>query len=235
MLSPQDNEQSLPALCRDGTPQSHQGITTSTVFKMPLKDNYHPWALEYKNSFEVSEILTLLRLPLSCSDIIFGFFQEQPTGHFGETRIQWAIVLSARSPGLVYMNANQIRQHSPTPAVPQHYNFRYCTVLSMNYEDLLQSFQLPELSTRRLYLRLSLMFKIVHESFFFPSQYFCTHELNITSCKTLYVSSTFCSYQFLLLFICASHYFCMECFAWVCNMTTPSAFKNAFISSLYTP
>ena len=36
----------------------------------------------------------------------------------------------------------------------------------MNYEDLLQSFQLPELSTRRLYLRLSLMVKIVHEIFF---------------------------------------------------------------------
>ena len=64
---------------------------------------------------------------------------------------------------------------------------------NINYEDLLQSFQLPELSTKRLYLRLSLMVKIVHESFF-PSKYFCSHELNIMSCKTLHVPSTFCSY-----------------------------------------
>jgi len=73
---------------------------------------------------------------------------------------------------------------------------------------------------------------------FFFSQYFCTHELNITSCKTSHVSSTFCSYQFLLLFICASHYFISAWNAlpgYVTNMTTSSTFKNAFISSLYTP
>jgi len=41
------------------------------------------------------------------------------------------------------------------------------------------------------------MVKIIHESFFS----FC------------------CPYQFLLLLICAPHYhyFCMECFAWLCN------------------
>ena len=99
----------------------------------------------------------------------------------------------------------------------QKFSLRMCSKdYDMNYEVLLQSFQLPEQSTRRLYFRLSLMFKIVDESFF-SSQYFCTHELDIRSCKTLHVSSTFCSYQFLLLFICASQYFCMECFAWVCN------------------
>jgi len=38
----------------------------------------------------------------------------------------------------------------------------------MNYEDFIQIFQLPELSTRRLYLRLSLMFKIVRVIFSLP-------------------------------------------------------------------
>ena len=49
----------------------------------------------------------------------------------------------------------------------QKFSLRMCSKdYDMNYEVLLQSFQLPEQSTRRLYFRLSLMFKIVHESFF---------------------------------------------------------------------
>ena len=49
----------------------------------------------------------------------------------------------------------------------QKFVLRMCSKdYDMNCEDLLQTFQLPELPTRRLYLRLSLLFKIVHESFF---------------------------------------------------------------------
>ena len=51
----------------------------------------------------------------------------------------------------------------------QKFALRVCSKNYDNsYEDLLDTFQLPELSTRRLYLRLSLLFKIVHESYHFP-------------------------------------------------------------------
>ena len=62
----------------------------------------------------------------------------------------------------------------------QKFALRICSKsYYMSYEDLLDTFQLPDLSTRRLYLRLSVLFKIVHESFFFPSNIFVT--MNSTS------------------------------------------------------
>jgi len=56
------------------------------------------------------------------------------------------------------------------------------------------------------------------ESDYVVNIYFYSSKLNIISCKHyMHVSATFCLYQFLLLLICASHYFCMERFAWLCN------------------
>ncbi len=52
----------------------------------------------------------------------------------------------------------------------QKFAFRICAKsLEERYEDLLQLFNLPAMSERRLYLDLCTMFKIVHGFFYFPS------------------------------------------------------------------
>ena len=103
----------------------------------------------------------------------------------------------------------------------------------VNYEDLLPSFQLPELSTRRLYLQLTLMFKIVHESFFFPPNFFVA--MNSTSRHAKLYQPFAYTKSFLYSFVPHSISAWNALPGYVTNMTTPFTFKNAFISSLHTP
>lgn len=119
----------------------------------------------------------------------------------------------------------------------QKFALRMCRKdYDMNYEDLLQSFQLPELSTRRLYLRLSLMFKIVHESFFFPPNIFVPTNSTSRHAKPYMYRQPFArTNSFFYSFVPHTISAWNALPGYVTNMTTPSTFKNAFISSLYTP
>jgi len=63
----------------------------------------------------------------------------------------------------------------------------------------------------------------------FPSQYFCSHELNITSCKTFAQTNSF-FYSFVPHTISAWN----ALPGYVTNITTLSTFKNALIFTIYT-
>ena len=116
----------------------------------------------------------------------------------------------------------------------QKFALRVCSKIYDNsYEDLLDTFQLPELSTRRLYLRLSLLFKIVHESYHFRSNIFIPMSSTLRYAKPYMYRQPFAHtnslfYSFVPRTI--SEWNALP--SYVTNTTSPASFKNAFISTL---
>ena len=102
-----------------------------------------------------------------------------------------------------------------------------------SYEDLLDTFQLPELSTRRLYLRLSLLFKIVHESYYFPPNIFIPMSSTLRYAKPYLYRQPFAhTNSFLYSFVPHTISDWNALPSYVTNTTSPASFKNAFISTL---
>ena len=116
----------------------------------------------------------------------------------------------------------------------QKFALRVCSKIYDNsYEDLLDTFQLPELSTRRLYLRLSLLFKIVHESYHFPSNIFIPMSSTLHYAKPYMYRQPFAhTNSFFYSFVPRTISDCNALPSYVTNTTSPASFKNAFISTL---
>ena len=116
----------------------------------------------------------------------------------------------------------------------QKFALRVCSKNYDNsYEDLLDTFQLPELSTRRLYLRLSLLFKIIHESYHFPSNIFIPMSSTLHYTKPYMYRQPFAhTNSFFHSFVPHTISDWNALPSYVTNTTSPASFKNAFISTL---
>ena len=81
-----------------------------------------------------------------------------------------------------------------------------------SYEELLAHTDLPTLERRRLHLKLSHLYKIVHHQSFFPNGIVSlrafTTQFSLRSFSNS--TATFCTYSIILPFFCASYYFNLE-------------------------
>ena len=74
----------------------------------------------------------------------------------------------------------------------QKFALRMCAKQwSSSYEDLLQLFSQPSLQRRRVYLDLSIVFKIVHGQFYFPADNFVKQASRVT--RSQYYQSFVCT------------------------------------------
>ena len=116
----------------------------------------------------------------------------------------------------------------------QKFAVRICSKnYDSSYKDLLDTFELPEIFYSRLCLRLSLLFKIVHESYYFPPNIFVPMSSILRYAKPhMYHSHLHTPTPFFYSFVPCTISNWNALPSYVTSTTSPVSFKNAFISTL---
>ena len=103
-------------------------------------------------------------------------------------------------------------------------------MIASSYEDLLDTFQLPELSTRKLYLRLSLLFTMVLQVLLFPPNIFTTMSTLCHAEPYMYRQPFAHTNSLFYSFVPHTISDWNALPSYVTNTTSPASFENACVS-----